>query len=76
MKGRTIFLFIKGSRKFFIGTSATQMAKRCGMYGGTIRKACVKAEEKEDHIFENSRYMVCVTDDFVRGLSRGGGFSY
>ena len=80
MKNRTIVLFDKAARKFYVGSSAVAISKRCDRHFNTISALAKSAELAVDSIFENDTYLVHVTDDFIRGGPRGpggkGNFAY
>ena len=76
MKNRVIFLFIRESKKFYIGSSVSRVAEESGYHKMTLTRAAKIAEKSENKLYENFHYMLGVTDNFIKGHSHGGSFSY
>jgi hypothetical protein len=82
MKGRVIMLMVtspkrleKNPQKFFVGSSAAEIARKAGFYGDTISIACKEAEGNENHICERKAYTVWV-GTFIKGRSHNGRFGF
>ena len=76
MCGRVIVILRKQDDAFFVGSSASAIAREMGLHRLTIIGAARKAEDSDTKTYENSHYKMWVTDRFIRGKSRGGSFSY
>jgi hypothetical protein len=91
LKGRVMVLYLKKEKKYYVGNSASEIARRVkietysadqltkifkSMAAITLMVAAHKAEVAPDGIYENSKYLVFVTDEFIRGRSHKGNFSY
>jgi len=84
MKGRVVVVVTHGTpEKVFVGTSAAEIARRMNKSKEAMERAAIKAEQAPDHIYRNNFYhepgqcyTVYITDELIRGKSRGGGFSY
>ena len=76
MKGRIIFLLIRKTQQFYVGSSAANIAEKAGFFKGTITRGAKIAEKSPNGIYETARYTLFTTNDFIKGKSRHGYFSY
>ena len=81
MKQRYIFLMVHKNgqpRRCYMGSSIKQMAKVAGFHAQTLTRTAKFAQDSPDHSYETQNYFLYVAgkDDFIRGLSRKGFFSY
>ena len=76
LKNRVIVIITKETpERFFVGGSASAIAEVMGLHKMTLSRSALLAELNGGK-YENPRYTLYVTDKFVRGKNRGGGFSY
>ena len=84
MKGRVVVVITHGTpEKVFVGTSAAAIARRMNKSKEALARAAIKAERAPEKIYHNDFYhdksqcyTVYITDELIKGKSRGGGFSY
>lgn len=76
LKGRVICLIVNETGDFFIGSSAARIAGLSGFHPMTLTRGAKIAEKNPKHTYKTVRYTIMVTDNFIKGLSRKGHFSY
>ena len=69
-------MLTKGAEpKFYMGASASAIAEVMGLHKMTLSRGCLLAEQHEGK-YENKHFVVYVTNQFIKGRSRSGFFSY